>query len=96
MLFNSIQACIKNAFKDYSDQEKGYPNCSTPWNDDILDLENDTKADLKSCDHKEKKTQFYYDINFFKQVAGAENSNNRCQGIFCNYCIFDDLSNSYI
>ena len=36
MLVNSIQACIQNVFKDYIDQEKGYPNCSTPWNEDML------------------------------------------------------------
>ena len=96
MLINSIQACIKKAFKDYSDQEKGYPNCSTPWNEDILKLEKDTKPDLKSCDCKEKETQFYYDIDFFKQVAGGENKNERCQGMFCNYCIVDNLTTSYI
>ena len=44
MLINSIQACIKKAFTDYSDQEKGYPNCSTPWNEDILKLEEESAA----------------------------------------------------
>ena len=63
MLIRSIQACIQNALKDHSHQEKGYPNCSTPWNEDILKLENDTNRDLKSCDCKEKETQFYLDIN---------------------------------
>ena len=77
MLIRSIQACIQNAFKDHIHQEKGYPNCSTPWNEDILKLENDTNRDLKSCDRKEKETQFYLDINFFKQVA--ENSNIKCK-----------------
>ena len=76
---NSIQACIQKAFKDYIHQEEGYPNCSTPWNEDILKLENDANQDLKSCDRREKETQFYLDINFFKQVA--ENRNKKCQGI---------------
>ena len=91
MLINSIQACIQNAFKDKIHQEKGYPNCSTPWNEDILKFENDTIQDLKSCDRKEKETQFSHDINFFKQELGAENKNKKCQGVLCNYCIFMTL-----
>ena len=93
MLINSIQACIQNAFKDYIDQEKGYPNCSTPWNEDMLKLENDTNQDPKSCDRKEKETQFYYDTTFLKQVA--ENKIKKCQGILCNYYIFYNLTNNY-
>ena len=93
MPVDSIEACIRNAFKDYTHSEKRYPNCSTPWNEDILRLGNSTNQDLKSCDQTEKKTQFYYDFKFFKHVIAAENKNGKCKGILCNYSTFHRFTN---
>ena len=75
-----FEDCLRRAFKKYKyDNTKNYPNCTTPWHQELLGIRNYTEKDFEACNEKQKQKQVELDTIFMKDASTSQV--NGCQGI---------------
>ena len=75
-----FEECLRRAFREYTyDNRHKYPNCTTPWHQDLLGMRNYTEKDFAACNEKQKQKLVQLDTIFMKNASTSQIQG--CQGI---------------
>ena len=61
--------CLRRAFRRRVSNNKNYPNCATPWHQDMMGFKNYSKDTFNSCNQSEMEQQIQLDTVFIKHAA---------------------------
>ena len=68
MKFHLFLGCLRQQFVSYKNKDKEYPNCTTPWHQELLGLKN-YSGSLSPCNRDQNQKLVNKDIKFVKNAA---------------------------
>ena len=75
-----FEECLRRAFRRYKyDNRQKYPNCTTPWHQELLGDRKYTENDFEACNEKQKQKQVELDTVFMKDATTSRIK--ECRGI---------------
>ena len=68
--------CLRKDLRRYANEEKRYPNCTTPWHQSFLgDIKLDSKPKSMFCNQTQMEILNNLDIEYTKKAAAYQNPN---------------------